>query len=95
MEGSGLCLETGKIKGLRHPFADVWSAICLFFLSWPITPLLRRDLDSNQLSGTIPTGISSLTNLRYLYVVNGDAVITCTQTVATEVAIMLCGGSRL
>ena len=53
-----------------------------------------RYLRDNQLSGTIPNSISSLTNLRYLYVANGGAVITCTQTVNTKVVIMMCDGSR-
>ena len=56
-----------------------------------VTPVLCREVFANQLTGTIPNGISSLTNLEYLSVI----VIVVVSMVLYAGGSKWCLGSRL
>ena len=69
---------------------DVWKQIRVCDVTVCLTgipPVLRRYLNSNQLSGTIPNSISSLKNLGGLYVI----VVVMVVKIVYAVVVMVLG----
>ena len=68
---NGVCIEVWGRCGqalIRFSFWFVRWRFSIIDLT-RVTPVLCRDLFANQLTGTIPNGISKLMNLEYLSVI--------------------------